>query len=116
MNAGGKEVVFEGLGVSPGIAVGPAHLSEAGMPTVPEYAIRKSAVGAENERLKTAVERSGRQLRRLRDRARSVHGASGEDLGSPFDSPRLRGEPSQGQPGIADRAVLLELLGGGDRN
>ncbi|MDD9903581.1 MAG: phosphoenolpyruvate--protein phosphotransferase [Rhodospirillaceae bacterium] len=86
MNAGGKEVVFEGLGVSPGIAVGPAHLSEAGMPTVPEYAIRKSAVGAENERLKTAVERSGRQLRRLRDRARSVHGASGEDLGNLLDA------------------------------
>ena len=86
MSGRDKEIVFEGLGVSPGIAVGPAHLSEAGMPAVPEYAIRKSDVGAENDRLKTAVERSGRQLRRLRDRARSVHGASGEDLGNLLDA------------------------------
>ena len=80
------EIVFEGLGVSPGIAVGLAHLSEAGMPTVHEYSIRKSDVAAENSRLKRAVDRSGRQLRRLRDRARATHGASGEDLSNLLDA------------------------------
>ncbi|NKB55759.1 MAG: phosphoenolpyruvate--protein phosphotransferase [Alphaproteobacteria bacterium] len=86
MTADSKELVFEGLGVSPGIAVGPAHLSEAGAPTVPEYKVRKSDIGAEQVRFKSAVDRSGRQLRRLRDRARAMHGASGEDLSNLLDA------------------------------
>lgn len=86
MSGSEKEIVFEGLGVSPGIAVGPAHLSEAGMPSVAEYAIRKSDVEEERDRLKQAVDRSGRQLRRLRDRARATHGVSGEDLANLLDA------------------------------
>ncbi len=81
-----KEIVFEGLGVSPGIAVGPAHLNESGAPTVHEYKIRKSDIDAQKARFKQAVDRSGRQLRRLRDRARATHGASGEDLGNLLDA------------------------------
>lgn len=86
MASGGREFQFEGLGVSPGIAVGPAHFREAGVPSVPEYTIRKSDIAAEKERLEQAIERSGRQLRRLRDRARATHGASGEDLGNLLDA------------------------------
>lgn len=86
MIADTKERIFEGLGVSPGIAMGPAHLSEAGMPTVPEYTIRKNAIEAEKARFEAAVDRSGKQLRRLRDRARALHGASGEDLGNLLDA------------------------------
>ena len=78
--------MFEGLGVSPGIAIGPAHLTEAGLPSVPEYSIRKSDIVTEKERLKAAVDRSGRQLRRLRDRARVSHGATGEDLTNLLDA------------------------------
>ena len=78
-----RERVFEGLGVSPGIAIGPAHLSEVGAPTVPEFTIRKSGIPAEQARFRVALDLSRRQLRRLGNRARKVHaGAAGEELSS----------------------------------
>jgi phosphotransferase system enzyme I (PtsI) len=81
-----QERVFAGLGVSPGIAIGPAHLSETGAPTVPEYTIRKSRLDAEKARFRVAVERSRRQLRRLKTRALDTHGAAGEDLAALIDA------------------------------
>ena len=81
-----QERIFEGLGVSPGIAIGPAHLSEAGAPTVPEYTIRKSQLDAEKARFRVAVDRSSRQLRRLKSRALETHGAAGEELANLIDA------------------------------
>jgi len=80
------EQIFDGLGVSPGIAIGPAHLSETGAPTVPEYTIRKSQLEAEKARFRVAVERSSRQLRRLKARALETHGAAGEELAALIDA------------------------------
>ena len=75
------ERVFDGLGVSPGIAIGPAHLSEVGAPPVPEFTVRKSEVPAEQARFRAALDLSRRQLRRLGSRARAMHeGAAGEEL------------------------------------
>ena len=45
-----REVVLEGLAVSPGIAVGSAHLRESGEIRVLEYQIPAKAVGGEKER------------------------------------------------------------------
>ena len=81
-----QERIFKGLGVSPGIAIGPAHLSEAGAPTVPEFTIRKSQLEAEKARFRVAVERSSRQLRRLKSRALETHGAAGEELANLIDA------------------------------
>ena len=43
-SAAGVELVFEGLGVSAGIAIGEAHLVETGAIQVPEYEIAESDV------------------------------------------------------------------------
>lgn len=76
-----QERRYEGLGVSPGIAIGPVHLSEIGAPTVPEFTIRKGDIENEQARFRNALDLSRRQLRRLGSRARAVHpGPAGEEL------------------------------------
>ncbi len=76
--AGGR--VFTGLGVSPGIAVGQAHVVESGMVQVPEYRLAGSKVDRELKRFAVAVERSRRQLRRLRTKAADLSGSVSEEL------------------------------------
>src|SRR5437868_14081978 len=63
--AGEGERVFEGLGVSPGIAIGPAHLHEAGNVSVPELTIEVAEVEPERLRFRAAVDKSLRQLSKL---------------------------------------------------
>src|SRR3954471_10965707 len=63
--SGEGERVFEGLGVSPGIAIGPAHLHEAGDISVPEHATAPAGVEAERQRFRAAVDKSLRQLSKL---------------------------------------------------
>jgi phosphotransferase system enzyme I (PtsI) len=67
--AGEGERVFDGLAVSPGIAIGPAHLHEAGNITVPEHAISAHDVENERGRFRGAVEKSLRQLGKLGSKA-----------------------------------------------
>jgi phosphotransferase system enzyme I (PtsI) len=67
--ARGGEKIFDGLGVSPGIAIGPAHVSESGTVDVPEYAIAKGKVAAERKRLAAAVELSRKQVKKLKAKA-----------------------------------------------
>ena len=81
-----KERVLTGLGVSPGIAIGPPHITEYGAPTVPEYTIDESQVKSEQVRFMAAVTRSARQIRRLKNRAQALHGAAGEELGYLLDA------------------------------
>jgi len=77
----GKERLYEGLGVAPGIAIGPAHIRETGGLEVPEHKIRKADVAAERERLGKAVILAQRQIRRLQSRAKKMSGAAAEELG-----------------------------------
>ena len=49
-----EEQVLEGLGVAPGVAIGPAHVREAGDLQVPEYQIPAGRVKAEKARLAEA--------------------------------------------------------------
>ena len=81
-----KEQTFEGLGVSPGIAIGPAFLREAGAIKVLEYRVPAKGLGEQKERFATAVEKALRQVRKLRTKAGAVHGASSEELGYLLDA------------------------------
>jgi len=81
-----REVVFEGLGVSSGIAVGAAHVRETGVVDIPEYSIKKREVVGEKERLTRAVDLAQRQVRRLQYRAKSMKGAAAEELGFLLDA------------------------------
>ena len=60
---------FEGLGVSPGIAVGPAYVREAGTMDVPELTLPKKKIADEQKRLKAATILARRQIKRLRTQA-----------------------------------------------
>ena len=75
------EQVFQGLGVSPGIAVGPAYLLISGTVDVPSYAVAARDIAAEIARLDDAVARANRQIGKLRAKARGMNGAAGEELG-----------------------------------
>ena len=75
-----QERVFEGLGVSPGIGVGIAHVRESGAVDIPRYRIAAAKIDVERQRFQDAVQRSRRQVGRLRSKARSMSGAISEEL------------------------------------
>ena len=66
------ELHFSGLGVSAGIAVGPAHVVERGLIDVPEYRIEDDAVEAEIARFHDAVALSASQIRQLQVQAEAL--------------------------------------------
>jgi phosphotransferase system enzyme I (PtsI) len=80
------ERFFDGLGVSPGIAIGPAHVVEAGFIDVPEYTIAEDAVEAERHRFADALAKSQRQLKKLKDKSAGLHGTAAEELGFLLDA------------------------------
>jgi phosphotransferase system enzyme I (PtsI) len=81
-----NEQVFEGLAVSPGVAIGPAYVRESGEIQVPEYEVPKAKVRAELGRFETAIDKAVRQLGRLKVKAKSLHGAASEELGYLLDA------------------------------
>lgn len=81
-----EERVFEGLGVSPGIIVGPAHLRDGGEIQVLEYRLPQGKLEAEIERFQDAVEKARRQVGNLKSKAESYHGAAAEELGYLLDA------------------------------
>ena len=80
------ERVFQGLGVSSGVAIGPAHLREAGALEVPEYPVPPERIEAERARLGAAIERSQKQVRKLKAKASALRGAAAEELGYLLDA------------------------------
>jgi phosphotransferase system enzyme I (PtsI) len=80
------ERAFQGLGVSPGVAIGPAHVREAGALEVPEYRLAEGGVEDERTRLREAVERSQKQVEKLKAKATSLRGAAAEELGILLDA------------------------------
>ena len=82
----GTERVFQGLGVSPGIAIGPAHVIESGALEVPEYAVPLSDVESERARFAEAVTRSAKQVDKLKTKAAALPEAAAEELGYLLDA------------------------------
>lgn len=70
-----------GLGVSRGIAIGPAHIAESGGLDVPNYRIGDDAVEAEHARFSAAVDYARGQLVKLRKQAAKLPGSAAEELG-----------------------------------
>ena len=75
-----REARFTGVGVSSGIAVGPAHVVERGLVDVPEYRIEEGAVEAEIARFREAVTLSVKQIRKLHAKAASLPGEATEEV------------------------------------
>lgn len=81
-----SEKTFQGLGVAPGIAIGPAHVREAGALEVPEYAIPENEIEAEAKRLADAVARSQQQIKKLKAKAGGLRGRAADELGYLLDA------------------------------
>ncbi len=76
----GKEQIFRGLGVSPGIAIGPAYVREHGALDVSDHVISADEIGSECVRLERAVERARRQMGRLRTKAKNMPATAADEL------------------------------------
>jgi phosphotransferase system enzyme I (PtsI) len=81
-----EEQIFDGLGVAPGIAIGTAHRSEAGVVAIPEYEIEPEQLEAEKKRFSDAVARSQRQLAKLKAKSHALSADAAEELGYLLDA------------------------------
>jgi phosphoenolpyruvate-protein phosphotransferase (PTS system enzyme I) len=113
------EQKLSGLGVSPGIAIGPAYLSEGGELQVHESHIPEAEIDAERGRFAEAVAVSLKQLRKLKTKASGLPESAAEEIGYLLDahvamlsnSRLVRGVDERvGRARInAERAVELEI-------
>jgi phosphoenolpyruvate-protein phosphotransferase (PTS system enzyme I) len=80
------ERVLHGLGVSPGIAIGPAFVSDVGEVAVPDYRIAADKIAAEQARFAAAVAASLKQLRKLKGKAGALPDSAAEEVGYLLDA------------------------------
>jgi phosphotransferase system enzyme I (PtsI) len=76
---------LEGLGISAGIAIGPAFVSDDNV-SVPEYQIEDNQIEAELQRFAAAVALSTKQLRKLKSKVEARPGAAKEEVGYLLDA------------------------------
>jgi phosphoenolpyruvate-protein phosphotransferase (PTS system enzyme I) len=81
-----EERSFHGLAVSPGIAIGPAHVSDHFDQAVPEYEIAAEQVDDERARFAEALAVSVKQLRKLKTKAQNLPDAAAEEMGYLLDA------------------------------
>ena len=75
-----------GIGVSPGIAIGPAYIGERGDLPVSETPIAAANIEAERDRFADAVAVSTKQLRKLKTRATALPGSASDEIGFLLDA------------------------------
>jgi phosphotransferase system enzyme I (PtsI) len=117
--AGRAEIRLSGLGVSPGIAIGPAYIGDAGDLPVSESRIAEDEIAAERSRFAEAVAVSLRQLKKLKSKAAGLPGSAAEEIGYILDahlamlsnSRLVRGVDERiGEARVnAERAVQIEI-------
>ena len=115
----GAERKLSGLGVSPGIAIGPAYIGEADELVVSERQIAATEVAAEQARFAAARNAALGQLRKLKARAASLPGSAAEEIGYLFDAHLAMLSNSRLTRGVeariakshvnAERAVEIEI-------
>ncbi len=116
---GKGERVLHGLGVSPGVAIGPAFISDDGEIAVPEYRVAPAEVEGERERFAAAVTLSLKQLRKLKAKSATLPDSAAEEVGYLLDahiamltnSRLVRGVDRRiGEERVnAERAVQMEI-------
>lgn len=76
-----EERILQGLGVSPGIAIGPAFIiDQRGLP-VPEYCILPNQVEPEVKRFEAAIAKTQKQLGTLKAKAAGLPSGANEEIG-----------------------------------
>jgi phosphoenolpyruvate-protein phosphotransferase (PTS system enzyme I) len=115
----GSEHRLAGLGVSPGIAIGPAHIGEGGDLPVAESHIPESEIEAERGRFAEAVAVSLKQLRKVKAKSAALPGSAAEEVGYLLDAHLAMLSNSRLVRGVdgriararinAERAVQIEI-------
>src|SRR5437764_410137 len=115
----GKEQVLTGIGVSPGIAIGPAYIGDRGELPVSESRIEKGEIENERARFAEAVAASTKQLRKLKTRATALPGSAADEIGYVLDAHLAMLANSRLTRGVhqrvardrinAERAIQLEI-------
>ena len=77
---------LSGIGVSPGIAIGPAYIGDRGDLPVSESRIADSEIEGERARFAEGVAVSAKQLRRLKTRATALPGSAADEIGYVLDA------------------------------
>src|SRR6516164_6288916 len=113
------ELRLPGLGVSPGIAIGPAHIAEGGDIQVRESHLRQTEIEPERGRFAEAVAVSLRQLRKLKVKTAGLPESAAEEVGYLLDAHLAMLSNSRLVRGVdhriararinAERAVQLEI-------
>jgi phosphotransferase system enzyme I (PtsI) len=113
------EIRLSGLGVSPGIAIGPAHIGDAGDLPVSESRIAEAEIAAERARFAEAIAVSLKQLRKLKSKAANLPGSAAEEIGYILDAHLAMLSNSRLVRGVdariaearinAERAVQIEI-------
>ncbi len=114
-----REHRLTGIGVSPGIAIGPAYVGERGDLPVEETPIDEARIEAERARFAEAVAVSAKQLRKLRTRATALPGSAADEIGYLLDAHLAMLANSRLVRGVnqriarqrinAERAIQLEI-------
>ncbi|MDD3287896.1 MAG: phosphoenolpyruvate--protein phosphotransferase [Alphaproteobacteria bacterium] len=75
-----EEQAFRGIGVSSGIAIGPAYvIDQHGVP-VPEYTLAASQIDLELKRFQAAINKTQKQLGQLKQKAESLPAGAVEEI------------------------------------
>src|SRR2546422_7821356 len=93
-----SERLLKGIGVSPGIAIGPAVCVRGTLPEVPQRVVARSQVEKEVRRLRAAVRDVKRQIQTLKQRAVD---RAGVDEARIFDAQLLMLEDKEFLSGVA---------------
>jgi len=100
-----KERTFDGLGVSPGIGIGIAHVRNGGMAAVPKYRVAARDVAKEQARFRDALRRARRQIKQLQAKTQAMPELVQEEIGLLLDAYLQMLEGSRLVRGAEDRIV-----------
>lgn len=81
-----SEIILDGLGVSPGIAIGVAYVRDTTLAEAPEYKLAARDIDKEIVRFQLAVKRAVRQIERLQVKARKMPATVAEEMGFMLDA------------------------------
>src|SRR5690606_26081293 len=75
-----SEVILSGIGVSHGIAIGPAYLVQIDKPRVPRFNVDEKDVAAEKNRLDEAIAKVREELAVLKEQSASLPETTAEEV------------------------------------
>jgi phosphotransferase system enzyme I (PtsI) len=100
---------LSGLAVSPGIAIGLAHIVEGGDLPVSENYVPKGEIDAERQRFAEAVAISLKQLRKVKAKAAGLPGSAAEEVGYLLDAHLAMLSNSRLVRGVKDRIARTQI-------